>query len=77
MYVRFVKPAFENHIAGTRRWADIILPADNTRGIELISHHLEDMLMEKMSMKMVLEMFRAEESDACTDTEDGIEELMK
>lgn len=42
-YHKFVKPAFEDFIKPTRKYADIIIPrgAENTQAIDLIAQHLK------------------------------------
>ncbi|KAG0238490.1 uridine kinase family-domain-containing protein [Mortierella sp. GBAus27b] len=45
-YVRFVKPAFDDFIQPSKKWADIIIPrgVENTTAIELITSHAADLL---------------------------------
>ncbi|KAF9940867.1 hypothetical protein BGZ75_003369 [Mortierella antarctica] len=45
-YVRFVKPAFDDFIQPSKKWADIIIPRgiENTPAIELITAHAADLL---------------------------------
>lgn len=45
-YMRFVKPAFEEFCLPTKKHADVIIPrgADNTVAIDLIVHHIWDIL---------------------------------
>jgi len=45
-YINFVKPAYEEFCMPTKKFADVIIPrgADNKIAIELISHHITDML---------------------------------
>lgn len=45
-YMNFVKPAFEEFCLPTKKFADVIIPrgADNTVAIDLIVHHIWDIL---------------------------------
>ncbi|KAG0001840.1 hypothetical protein BGZ65_003139 [Modicella reniformis] len=45
-YVRFVKPAFDDFIQPSKKWADIIIPRgiENVTAIELITSHAADLL---------------------------------
>ncbi|KAG0284413.1 Uridine-cytidine kinase-like 1 [Linnemannia gamsii] len=45
-YVRFVKPAFDDFIQPSKKWADIIIPrgSENVTAIELITAHTADLL---------------------------------
>ncbi|KAF9097360.1 hypothetical protein BGX29_008822 [Mortierella sp. GBA35] len=45
-YVRFVKPAFDDFIQPSKKWADIIIPrgSENITAIELITAHTADLL---------------------------------
>ncbi|KAF9430839.1 Uridine-cytidine kinase 2 [Podila epigama] len=45
-YVRFVKPAFDDFISPSKKWADIIIPrgSENVAAIELITAHAADLL---------------------------------
>lgn len=45
-YLTFVKPAYEEFCMPTKKYADVIIPrgADNKIGIELISHHISELL---------------------------------
>ncbi|XP_014232428.2 probable uridine-cytidine kinase isoform X1 [Trichogramma pretiosum] len=45
-YLNFVKPAFEEFCLPTKKFADVIIPrgADNTVAIDLIVHHIWDIL---------------------------------
>jgi uridine kinase len=45
-YMTFVKPAFEEFCSPTKKFADVIIPrgADNTVAIDLIVHHIWDIL---------------------------------
>ncbi|KAG0336636.1 Uridine-cytidine kinase-like 1 [Podila horticola] len=45
-YVRFVKPAFDDFISPSKKWADIIIPRgiENVAAIELITAHAADLL---------------------------------
>ncbi|KAG0279456.1 hypothetical protein BGZ95_001159 [Linnemannia exigua] len=45
-YVRFVKPAFDDFIQPSKKWADIIIPrgSENVTAIELITAHAADLL---------------------------------
>ncbi|KAF9578137.1 hypothetical protein BGW38_006222, partial [Lunasporangiospora selenospora] len=45
-YVRFVKPAFDDFINPSKKWADIIIPrgSQNKPAIELITSHAADLL---------------------------------
>ncbi|KAJ3053899.1 Uridine-cytidine kinase-like 1 [Rhizophlyctis rosea] len=48
-YHRFVKPAFDDHIHPTMRYADVIIPRglDNTAAIDVISRHLSRQLNDR------------------------------
>ncbi|GJN90267.1 hypothetical protein Rhopal_003268-T1 [Rhodotorula paludigena] len=47
-YLRFVKPAFDNFIQPTNRFADIIVPGErNERSIDLIVSHVQRQLAER------------------------------
>ncbi|KAF8591140.1 armadillo/beta-catenin/plakoglobin [Ramaria rubella] len=47
-YLRFVKPAFDNFVAPSSKFADIIVPgSDNTVAIELISTHIQRKLKDR------------------------------
>ncbi|SCV70464.1 BQ2448_1858 [Microbotryum intermedium] len=47
-YLRFVKPAFDNHIQPTSRFADIIVPGSNNEvSVELIAGHIRRQLDER------------------------------
>ncbi|XP_063909799.1 uridine-cytidine kinase-like isoform X2 [Zophobas morio] len=48
-YMNFVKPAFEEFCSPTKKFADVIIPrgADNTVAIDLIVHHIWDILHGK------------------------------
>ncbi|XP_012253357.1 uridine-cytidine kinase isoform X1 [Athalia rosae] len=48
-YMNFVKPAFEEFCLPTKKFADVIIPrgADNTVAIDLIVHHIWDILRLK------------------------------
>ncbi|KAK3811591.1 MAG: Uck2b protein [Linnemannia elongata] len=45
-YVRFVKPAFDDFIQPSKKWADIIIPrgSENVTAVELITAHTADLL---------------------------------
>lgn len=45
-YMNFVKPAFEEFCSPTKKFADVIIPrgADNSVAIDLIVHHIRDIL---------------------------------
>ncbi|KAJ8921447.1 hypothetical protein NQ315_003065 [Exocentrus adspersus] len=45
-YMNFVKPAFEEFCSPTKKFADVIIPrgADNHVAIDLIVHHIWDIL---------------------------------
>ncbi|KAG0262254.1 UMP-CMP kinase [Mortierella polycephala] len=45
-YVRFVKPAFDDFIQPSKKWADIIIPRgiENTAALKLITAHAVDLL---------------------------------
>uniref|UniRef100_A0A0K8TNU2 uridine/cytidine kinase n=1 Tax=Tabanus bromius TaxID=304241 RepID=A0A0K8TNU2_TABBR len=45
-YMTFVKPAFEEFCSPTKKFADVIIPrgADNTVAIDLIVHHISEIL---------------------------------
>ncbi|KAG0339082.1 hypothetical protein BG004_006964 [Podila humilis] len=45
-YVRFVKPAFDDFISPTKKWADIIIPRgiENVAAIELITAHAAELV---------------------------------
>ncbi|KAJ3281745.1 Uridine-cytidine kinase-like 1 [Borealophlyctis nickersoniae] len=56
-YNRFVKPAFDEHIYPTMRYADVIIPRglDNTAAIDVITKHLSRQLNERgLSMRIEL-----------------------
>ncbi|XP_023708708.1 uridine-cytidine kinase isoform X2 [Cryptotermes secundus] len=55
-YMYFVKPAFEEFCSPTKKYADVIIPrgADNTVAIDLIVHHIRDILHGAMSHKFGL-----------------------
>jgi uridine kinase len=48
-YEKFVKPAFEDYIAPTKKYADIILPRgqENKVGINLIAEHIKSQLLRR------------------------------
>ncbi|KAK0159922.1 hypothetical protein PV328_007382 [Microctonus aethiopoides] len=48
-YMNYVKPAFEEFCLPTKKFADVIIPrgADNTVAIDLIVHHIWDILHSK------------------------------
>mmetsp|Transcript_31492 Transcript_31492/g.82283 ORF Transcript_31492/g.82283 Transcript_31492/m.82283 type:complete len:256 (+) Transcript_31492:33-800(+) len=48
-YERFVKPATEQFVVPTKRYADIILPrgVDNTVGVDIIAQHINGVLMQR------------------------------
>lgn len=47
-YLRFVKPAFDNFIQPTNRFADIIVPgANNERSVDMIVSHVRRQLSER------------------------------
>ncbi|XP_044016809.1 uridine-cytidine kinase-like isoform X1 [Aphidius gifuensis] len=48
-YMNYVKPAFEEFCLPTKKFADVIIPrgADNTVAIDLIGHHIWDILHSK------------------------------
>ncbi|KAF7379356.1 hypothetical protein HZH66_014727 [Vespula vulgaris] len=52
-YMNFVKPAFEEFCLPTKKFADVIIPrgADNTVAIDLIVHHIWDILRLKKADK--------------------------
>ncbi|KAI1316802.1 UMP-CMP kinase [Mortierella claussenii] len=52
-YVRFVKPAFDDFIQPSKKWADIIIPRglENTPAIELITSHAADLLGRQQQSK--------------------------
>uniref|UniRef100_A0A8W7PN20 uridine/cytidine kinase n=1 Tax=Anopheles coluzzii TaxID=1518534 RepID=A0A8W7PN20_ANOCL len=45
-YMNFVKPAFEEFCSPTKKFADVVIPrgADNTVAIDLIVHHINEIL---------------------------------
>jgi len=45
-YMNFVKPVFEEFCLPTKKFADVIIPrgADNTVAIDLIVHHIWDIM---------------------------------
>ncbi|MSS78489.1 uridine kinase [Anaerococcus sp. AGMB00486] len=47
-YIKQVKPMHEKYVEPTKKYADIIIPrgAKNTRGIEILIKHIEDLLKE-------------------------------
>jgi len=52
-YQKFVKPAFEEYILPTKKYADVIIPrgVDNTVAINLIVQHIRNKLQEKEQEK--------------------------
>ncbi|XP_067007522.1 uridine-cytidine kinase isoform X2 [Anabrus simplex] len=52
-YMNFVKPAFEEFCSPTKKYADVIIPrgADNHVAIDLIVHHIWDILHGKVNHK--------------------------
>jgi len=46
-YINFVKPAYEEFCMPSKKFADVIIPrgADNKIAIDLISHHITDLLV--------------------------------
>jgi len=48
-YEKFVKPAFDEYINPTKKYADVIIPrgADNTVAIDLIAQHIRTQLNER------------------------------
>ena len=52
-YINFVKPAYEEFCMPTKKFADVIIPrgADNKIAIELISHHITDLLTNPPSQR--------------------------
>jgi uridine kinase len=59
-YMYFVKPAFEEFCSPTKKYADVIIPrgADNTVAIDLIVHHIRDILHGAVSHKFSLGAIR-------------------
>ena len=55
-YINFVKPAYEEFCMPTKKFADVIIPrgADNQIAIELISHHITDLLTIPQSQRRCL-----------------------
>ena len=47
-YIKQVKPMHEKYVEPTKKYADIIIPrgAKNTRGIEILIKHIEDLIEE-------------------------------
>ena len=47
-YIKQVKPMHEKYVEPTKKYADIIIPrgAKNTRGIEILIKHIEDLLKD-------------------------------
>jgi len=68
-YIHFVKPAYEEFCMPTKKFADVIIPrgADNKIAIELISHHITDLLVNPpdstRKMSSVIESRRRHFSD--------------
>eukprot|EP01132_Coremiostelium_polycephalum_P013220 gene13220-16125_t len=52
-YERFVKPAFDDYILPTKKYADVIIPrgADNLVAIDLIVQHIRSKLNEKEALR--------------------------
>ncbi|XP_072935309.1 uridine-cytidine kinase isoform X1 [Epargyreus clarus] len=52
-YMNFVKPAFEEFCLPTKKFADVIIPrgADNLVAIDLIVHHIWDIMYKKRPAK--------------------------
>ncbi|KAF9432379.1 Uridine-cytidine kinase 2 [Entomortierella beljakovae] len=55
-YVKFVKPAFDNFVQPSKKWADIIIPhgVKNTTAIKLIVDHASDLLKQKQQINLRL-----------------------
>ncbi|XP_039765636.1 uridine-cytidine kinase isoform X1 [Pararge aegeria] len=53
-YMNFVKPAFEEFCLPTKKFADVIIPrgADNLVAIDLIVHHIWDIMYKKRPVKI-------------------------
>ncbi|XP_032529330.1 uridine-cytidine kinase isoform X1 [Danaus plexippus] len=53
-YMNFVKPAFEEFCLPTKKFADVIIPrgADNLVAIDLIVHHIWDIMYKKRPAKI-------------------------
>ncbi|KAI9478285.1 MAG: uridine kinase family-domain-containing protein [Benjaminiella poitrasii] len=49
-YTRFVKPAFDNYVRPTMKYADVIIPRglENVIAIDLITKHIQSQLQENM-----------------------------
>nr|CAD7458016.1 unnamed protein product [Timema tahoe] len=67
-YMNFVKPAFEEFCSPTKKYADVIIPrgADNTVGIDLIVHHIQDLLHRSGTSKCSVRLSRC--SSSCSGT---------
>nr|CAD7432767.1 unnamed protein product [Timema monikensis] len=67
-YMNFVKPAFEEFCSPTKKYADVIIPrgADNTVGIDLIVHHIRDLLHRSGTSKCSVRSSRC--SSSCSGT---------
>ncbi|WP_297282271.1 uridine kinase [uncultured Anaerococcus sp.] len=48
-YIKQVKPMHEKYVEPTKKYADIIIPrgAKNTKGIEILTKHISDMIEDK------------------------------
>jgi len=67
-YIQYVKPAFEEFCIPTKKFADVIIPrgAENKIAIELISHHIADLLStpsDASNYKSVIETRKRHFSD--------------
>ncbi|XP_061717707.1 uridine-cytidine kinase isoform X2 [Cydia pomonella] len=65
-YMNFVKPAFEEFCLPTKKFADVIIPrgADNIVAIDLIVHHIWDIMYKKRSLPRLNGCKHEEESGA-------------
>ena len=58
-YLRFVKPAFDNHVSITSKYADMIVPGMNNEvAIEVISQHMQKQLKNR-AMRLRNELSKA------------------
>ncbi|KAL1138755.1 hypothetical protein AAG570_008817 [Ranatra chinensis] len=69
-YMNFVKPAFEEFCLPTKKHADVIIPrgADNTVAIDLIVHHIWDILHGTHDSHMSKLHLSKRRDSSCSDT---------
>lgn len=62
-YLRFVKPAFDNHIQPTSRYADILIQGtENARSIDLITGHIRRQLEDRKT-RLRTELYHDADTD--------------